>query len=265
MPFVVAGYPPVKNPAVKPRPMATSEVLAALDGAGASVIEVGFPFSDPIADGPVIAAAMHEALEAGVTPAGIFDDVASIRPFIKAGLVAMVSVSIAWRWAGGPRGFVAAAARAGFDGFIFPDAPLEESGELLGACRDAGCTASLLVAPTSPPERVAAIAGACTGFVYVLARTGITGQATPQGEVAGRVGEAVKLVRRSTDLPVAVGFGITSAQDVRAVVAPPPAGAGADAAIVGSVIVKRMGESASRGQDPSSAAAALVAELAGGL
>jgi tryptophan synthase alpha chain len=256
MPFVCGGHP---------APGSTAAVLPALQSAGASIVEVGFPFSDPIADGPVIAAAMHDAIEAGVTPSGLFDEIASVRDQVTLGLVAMVSVSIVFRL-GGPNAFVERAAAAGFDGFIFPDAPLEDSTHLLAAAAEAGCTASLLVAPTTPPERIEAIVKASTGFVYLLARSGITGER----DDAPVVGPAVARIRAMTDLPIACGFGISTPEHVAAVTSRGETnqtggaegkGGGADAAIVGSALVRRMGEAA----DPIEEAGRFVAHLATGL
>lgn len=220
MPFVCGGHP---------GPGATAAVLPALQEAGASIVEVGIPFSDPIADGPVIAAAMHEALKAGSTPLSVMDEVASVRARLTIGLVAMVSVSIVHRL-GGPAGFSRQARAAGFDGLIVPDVPLEESAELRAAAAAEGLTLSLLVAPTTPPDRAAAITRACTGFVYMVARAGITGERAE----APDIGPRVAALREATPLPIACGFGISNAEHVRAVVAE------ADAAIVGSALVRRM-------------------------
>ena len=112
-------------------------VLAALERGGASIVEIGFPFSDPIADGPVIAAAMHQAIAAGTTPETLFDAVAAARPGTGLGLVAMVSVSLVYR-CGGPEGFCRRASAAGLDGLIVPDAPFEEAGGVMKAAADAG-------------------------------------------------------------------------------------------------------------------------------
>ena len=117
LPFVCAG---------SPEPDALVKLLPAMEDAGASVVEIGFPYSDPIADGPTIAAAMHVALEQGITPAMIFDQVRTVRDQLSMGLVAMVSVSIVVAM-GGPESFVSQAVEAGFDGFIFPDLAFEDS------------------------------------------------------------------------------------------------------------------------------------------
>ncbi len=247
MPFVCGGYPALSS---------TAAVLPALQRAGASIVEIGIPFSDPIADGPVIAAAMHDALRLGATPLEVFDQVASVREQVSIGLVAMCSVSIVQRM-GGAAGFCKQAKAAGFDGVIVPDVPLEESGEIRSAAAEAGLTASLLVAPTSPRERVPAIARASTGFVYLLARTGITGEREEAPEVEGMV----RMIREATDLPIACGFGISKAEHVRAVVRD----GGADAAIMGSALVRRMGDAAAGGKDPIEGAERFVRELAAGL
>lgn len=248
MPFLCAGYP---------RPGLLGDSLKAVEQAGASIVEIGIPFSDPIADGPVIAAAMHEALEAGLTPDAIFAEVAAARSAVNVGLVAMVSVSIVNRMSqqglASVDGFIAKAQKAGFDGFIFPDAPVEESGDLVSAARDHGMTASLLIAPTTSPDRAGRIAQASSGFVYLLARAGITGERDDAPEIAGRV----EMLRQVTDLPIACGFGISTASHVRAVVAH------ADAAIVGSALVRRM--ALGFGTDPVGQAKAFTESLAAGL
>lgn len=244
MPFLCAGYPQTD---------ALTRALPAVQAAGASVVEIGFPFSDPIADGPVIASAMHEALGLGITADKVFEQVRSVRDSVSLGLVAMVSVSIVYR-AGGAEGFARRAAQAGFDGVIYPDAPFDEAEDLLSAARDAGLTATLLIAPTTRPERAQAIARACSGFVYLLARTGITGERSDAPEVANRVAD----LRQVTDLPIACGFGISTPDHVRAVVRH------ADAAIVGSALVKRMGQAKNAGEDAIEAAAAFVRDLAAG-
>ncbi|MGD9691666.1 MAG: tryptophan synthase subunit alpha [Phycisphaerales bacterium] len=214
--------------------------LLSADRAGATVIEVGIPFSDPIADGPVIASAMHRALQEGVTVEGVFEAVSASRAGVKAALVAMVSVSIVHRI--GAARFAKEARGAGFDGVIYPDAPLEEAGRYTEPARSEGLTASLLVAPTTPSDRAGRIAKASSGFVYVLARAGITGAGGGSGKPAG-LAERIASLRKVTELPLACGFGISSPEDAASVTAPAPRGAGADAAIVGSALVRRVEES----------------------
>ena len=242
MPFFVAGDPDLTT---------TAELIRAADAAGASVCEVGFPFSDPIADGPTIQASMTRALDGGVTVRGVFDAVRSVRGDVQLGLVAMVTYSIVHRW--GLEAFVRDAKAAGFDGFIFPDLPLEASGPAREAAAAAGMTVSLLVAPTTPEERAKKIAAACTGFVYVVARAGITGARSElPPELTGRL----RALRGVTDVPLAVGFGVSKPEHVRDVVAV------ADAAIVASALIDRM-ETA--GGDRVATAREMMGGLVGGL
>jgi len=245
MPFLCGGHP---------RPGVTRALIPALERAGASIVEVGIPFSDPIADGSVIAAAMHEALAAGATPISIFDEVAGARAECTIGIVAMVSISILQR-ASTPERFVANAQGAGFDGLIVPDCPPEEAGSLVRACADAGITLSFLIAPSTSPKRAELIMRASTGFVYLLARTGITGEQAGAPDIEGRVTR----LRQMTDLPIAVGFGISTAEHVKAVVQH------ADAAIVGSALVRRIGQAAMDGADPVAAGTEFIRHLATGL
>jgi tryptophan synthase alpha chain len=206
---------------------------------------------------------MHEALEAGVTPRDVMAAVERARQGAGAGvgLVAMVSVSIVGRV--GAKRFVADAASAGFDGFIFPDAPVEESEELIGLARDAGLIASLLVSPTTPPERAARIASVSSGFVYLMARVGITGEAPGAAVDTAGIRRRVDELRAVTDLPIACGFGIATPEHVAAVVS--DTAGGADAAIVGSALVKRMGRAAAEGRDPVEAAESFALGLGVGL
>jgi len=245
MPFICGGFPSLES---------TGELIVALDRAGASVIEVGIPFSDPIADGAVIAGAMHEALARGVTPTSVLSRVAEVRGRVACGLVAMVSVSIVHR-TGGPTGFVGAALQAGFDGLIVPDLPVEEAGELASAAKNAGLGFTLLIAPTTSLARADKILAMSTGFVYVLARSGITGEREGVPDLSGRIAR----IRQMSPLPVAVGFGISNREQVRAVVRD------ADAAIVGSALVRRIGEASTSGADPVQVAEAYVRDLACGL
>jgi tryptophan synthase alpha chain len=227
MPFITGGFPSLRD---------TEAALPALDRAGASIVEIGIPFSDPIADGPVIAESMHAALQRGTTPAAIFEIVQKLRPDLRVGLIAMVSASIVLRI--GERKFIRQAAECGIDGLIVPDADTDAGGNSPGGrlaqlAADRDLTCSFLVAPTTSPERLRTLASLSSGFIYLLARLGITGERAEAPEVEQHVAR----VRAVTDLPIAVGFGISSPQQARAVIRH------ADAVIVGSALVRRMGES----------------------
>ncbi len=220
MPFVVAGFP---------SPHTLGATLESLQKAGSSIVEIGIPFSDPIADGPVISQAMDKALRQGATPAAILQEVAAVRSKLTIGIVAMVSISIVQRQ--GNEKFVHALADAGFDGIIIPDLDLDCAAPLFAAAKERGMSMSMLISPLTPPERITKIIALCRGFIYLLSRAGITGEQTGAPDVA----EFVKRVRAQTSLPLAVGFGISTPEHVRAVVRH------ADAAIVGSALVKLMG------------------------
>jgi len=240
MPFVTAGYPSLEL---------TAQIIGVLEEAGASIVELGIPFSDPIADGPVIAASMHEALLGGVTPEKVFSMAKRLRPHTRLGLVAMVSHSIVDRI--GPERFFAEAAEAGMDGLIIPDIDLDTAAEVRPLADKHGLSFSLLIAPTTSPARVARVVDLCTGFVYLLARVGITGERSEAPEIVQRVGA----LRALTDLPIAAGFGIARPEHVAAVTRH------ADAAIVGSALVRRMSEA----KDPVEAIRRFVGELADAL
>ena len=243
MPFITGGYPTLD---------VTRNLLPAIDSAGADIIEIGIPFSDPIADGPVIAGSMHEALLQGATPTALFDLVRSVRGSLGAGLVAMVSCSIIMRH--GLDTFSSKAADAGFDGLIVPDldssGPNSPAGQLRAACDRHDLTLSLLIAPSTTEARIPELVACSSGFIYVLARAGITGERDDAPEIQ----DIVNRVRAHTMLPLAVGFGVSTAEHVRMV------GRSADAAIVGSALVRRLGQA----DDPVDAAASFVRELATG-
>ncbi len=240
MPFITAGYPTLAD---------TRAMLPALQDAGASIVELGFPFSDPIADGPVIAASMYEALKQGVRPRDIFDMVRDLRDGLSLGLIAMVSDSIIAKI--GAERFIGDAAAAGFDGLILPDIDLNEADRIRPIADACGLSMTLLIAPNTAEARLKDVVNRCTGFVYLLARVGITGESDAAPDIADRVA----LVRRFTDLPVAVGFGISEPAHVRAVTQ------SADAAIVGSALVRRMGMA----ENPVEEASRFVRSLASGL
>ena len=230
LPFITAGYPSLET---------TAAVLRELDSSGAGMCELGIPFTDPVADGPVIQASYTAALAAGVTTHGIFD---VVREFRRAGgqlpLAAMVSYSIVFRH--GPAQFTKEAAEAGLDGLIIPDLPLDESAEMERFAAEQGVALVLLIAPTTPAQRRLEIARHSRGFIYYISVAGITGQ---RDTLPAETLSAVEELRRHTDTPVCVGFGISNAATVQEVWRV------ADGAIVGSAIVKRMEEHASLGAE----------------
>jgi tryptophan synthase alpha chain len=228
-PFVTAGDPDADT---------TVAVIEALDRAGASLCELGVPYSDPIADGPVIQASYTRALGKGLTLAGVF--AAARRAATGCGLpiLAMASYSLIFRR--GIDRFVADALAAGLAGLVVPDLPLEESADLDAACRAAGLALVRLVTPTTPPDRAAAIAERSTGFLYCVAVSGVTGARTA---LPTDLVDRVRWLKTRTDVPILVGFGISSPDQVRAVAAV------ADGAIVGSALVQLVAESAGKPRD----------------
>ncbi|MFM7242775.1 MAG: tryptophan synthase subunit alpha [Planctomycetaceae bacterium] len=228
-PFVTAGDPDADT---------TVAVIAELDKAGASLCELGVPYSDPIADGPVIQASYTRALGKGLTLAGVFDIAKRASASCSMPILAMASYSLIFRR--GIDRFVADAVAAGFAGFVVPDLPLEESDDLDTACRAAGLALVRLVTPTTPPERAEAIARKSTGFLYCVSVAGVTGARTdlPPGLV-----DRVAWLKTKTDVPILVGFGISGAEQVKAVAAV------ADGVIVGSALVRRIAEHAGHARE----------------
>jgi tryptophan synthase alpha chain len=220
MPYLTAGDPDIAT---------TGTLLPRIESAGASICELGIPFSDPIADGPVIEASMTVALDGGVRLADIFQMVREQRDKLALGLIAMVSYSIVHKV--GEHAFVRDAKAAGFDGFIFPDMPIEAGRwtDLVAHAGDQEMICSMLIAPTTPIDRARRIASSSTGFVYLLSRAGITGE---RSELPTDLPQRINRLRDVTDLPIAVGFGIANRGHVAQVVNV------ADAAIVGSAIMR---------------------------
>ncbi|HLG67795.1 MAG TPA: tryptophan synthase subunit alpha [Acidimicrobiales bacterium] len=216
VPYVMAGMVP-----------GWVEVLHAAAEAGADALEVGIPFSDPVMDGPVIQQAGTAALAAGTTPQGVVDALAGADLGVP--LVVMTYYNLVFR--AGHRRMARSLAAAGVAGAILADLPLEELGPWASAADEAGVETVLLVAPSTPPARVAAICARCRGFVYAVARMGVTGERADLGaDVAAVVGR----VRDATDLPVCAGVGVsTPAQAAEACRV-------ADGVVVGSALVRRL-------------------------
>lgn len=193
-------------------------------------VELGFPFSDPIADGPVIQAAFTAALEKGLRVEHVFDAVRTARTEgVAYPIVAMVSASIVYRL--GVETFVDRAAEAGFDGLIIPDLSLEEAPKLAAACGKAGLRLCMLTAPTTPADRLRRIAEISSGFLYYVSVQGVTGQ---RDALPSDLEAHVRQIKAASGLPTLVGFGISKPEHVKTVCG------FADGAIVGSAIVRRI-------------------------
>lgn len=221
-PYLTAGYPDLD---------ATAALIEALDRSGVSGIELGIPYSDPVADGQVIQTSFTRALSAGLKLDAIFDAVRGLRSSTDLPLLAMVSFSIVYRF--GAERFVERAADAGFDGLIVPDLSLEEAEQTASIVRDADLRLAMLVAPTTPAERRERIASISSGFIYYLSVSGITGE---RNELPADLAPNVERLRAISGQPVCVGFGISKPEHVRLVCSV------ADGAIVGSAIVRRITE-----------------------
>jgi tryptophan synthase alpha chain len=205
----------------------TREIVLSAIEAGADVIELGVPFSDPVADGPVIQRASERALKHGTSLAQVLTLAAEVRQHAQStGLIIFTYLNPILRL--GVKKFCAVARHAGVDGVLVTDLPVEEAGEYLAAMKENDLAPVFLAAPTSPDERLKSIAQASRGFVYAVSRMGVTGA---RQQVADDARKLVKRLRRFTKLPIAVGFGISNAEQFAAV------GAFADAVVVGSAIV----------------------------
>lgn len=246
MPYLTMGDPDIQT---------SARLIHAAQEAGASICELGFPFSDPVADGPTIQASMTWALEHGIKAKDILQMVAENRSQLDVGLVAMVSYSIVHKIGDGS--FIKDAIDAGIDGFIIPDLAYEESAKVRELILENGGILSFLIAPTTPDARAMEIAKASTGFIYLLARAGITGE---QSDLPPDLAPRVEKLREISELPITVGFGVSTDNHVRQVVSV------ADAAIVGSAIVRRISEARERGSDAVvQATGAFMSDLARGL
>ena len=222
----------------------TAALLPALERGGASAVEIGFPFSDPIADGPVIQEAFVETLARKIKVADVFATIAAARDSVSLPIVGMLSYSIVFRF--GMERFFSEARTAGFDGLILPDLPPPEAQRICGAIRSAGLDTILLVAPTTSAERRSEIARLCSGFVYYLSVSGITGE---RESLPADLAENVRQLKSLTPLPVCVGFGISQPRHMTQLTGL------ADGAIVGTAMVRRM--TAHRSQGPDAIATAL--------
>jgi tryptophan synthase alpha chain len=236
MPYLMGGFPDLDT---------SLELGRALVEAGGDLIELGVPFSDPLADGPVIQAAGQRALERGATFDSVLDAVAA--PLAREVPVVLMCYANQLL-ARGLDGAVSRVAGAGLAGLIVPDLPVDEASELRAACDEAAVALVPLVAPTTPPERVRATAQAARGFVYVVSVTGVTGE---RSDLRSDLRAVIERVRAQTSLPVAVGFGVATAAQARAVAEI------ADGVIIGSRLVRAVEEAPTPALGVEAAAALL--------
>ncbi len=241
MPYLMGGFPDLERSAA---------IGAAYADGGADLVELGVPYSDPLADGPVVQAAGTRALRAGATLDGVLRVCEGLAPRLP--VVVMLYANVVY--ARGVEAFCASLADAGASGMIVPDLPLEEGDAIATACDATGLALVPLVAPTSPDERMARIGARAQGFLYTVSVTGTTGE---RAALEDSWGPIVARARAHTEVPVALGFGIATPEQARAA-----ADAGADGVIVGSRLVR---EAAEHADDPAAAVRTVVAGLAAGL
>jgi tryptophan synthase alpha chain len=240
VPFVTAGDPDLS---------VTQKLVPALVEAGADLVEIGIPFSDPLADGPTIQRASERALRSGTSLRRVLELVKTLRPQVDAPLVLMGYMNPIL--AMGERVFAAAAREVGVDGTIVVDLPPEEGAELFGALRETGVDPILLASPTTRPERLALLARETRGFLYYVSLTGVTGA---RRELAQGIDAAVRSVRALSDVPVCVGFGVSKPEHAREI------GEFADGVVVGGALIDEI-QRAGPGPAAIDAAAAFVAAL----
>jgi len=224
IPFITAGDPDLET---------TAKALRVLDAAGADIIELGVPYSDPLADGPVIQAAATRALQRGTRLEQVLEIVARVSPTLRSPIILFTYYNPILNR--GVQTFLQQLARAGVAGLVVPDLPLEEAEGLLKPAAEYGIELTLLVAPTSSAERIEAIARQSQGFIYLVSVTGVTGM---RSGLEMRVKDLLQQMRQVTDKPIGVGFGISQPEQAHQV-----RDWGADAVIVGSAVVKRLAES----------------------
>lgn len=223
IPFITAGDPDLQT---------TAEALRVLDQSGADMIELGVPYSDPLADGPTIQAAATRALQKGVRWDQVLTMINEVAPQLKAPLILFTYYNPILNR--GIEAFLKEIAAAGVKGLVVPDLPLEEAESLLIPAAKIGIEVILLVAPTSPKERIEAIALQSQGFIYLVSVTGVTGM---RNQIESRVQDILLQMRAVTDKPIGVGFGISEPEQAKQV-----KDWGADAVIVGSAVVKRLAD-----------------------
>jgi tryptophan synthase alpha chain len=240
VPFITAGDPDLAS---------TEALVLALVQAGADLVEIGIPFSDPLGDGPVVQRANDRALRSGTSLRRVLELVKTLRPQVGVPLVLMGYTNPIL--AMGEESFAEAAGAVGVDGVIVVDLPPEEGENLLGALARAGVDPVLLAAPTTQPQRMAMLAKRTRGFLYYVSLTGVTGA---RSQLARGIEESVRAIRAVSEVPVCVGFGVSTAEHSREV------GSFADGVVVGSALIEVI-QRAGKGTAAQDAAARFVAEL----
>ncbi len=238
--YVTAGFPDMGS---------TEKLVLALEKAGVDIIELGLPFSDPMADGSVIQLASFRSLEAGTTPKKVLDCVRRLREVTDIPIALMGYYNPVHHW--GDAAFAAAAKEAGVDGLIIPDLPVEEAADLRAAAKRHDLSLVFFLAPTTAPARVAGIVRAATGFVYFVSVAGVTGA---RQVMPSNIMRQVKQARALGRTPVCVGFGVSTPEQVKALAA------FADGVIVGSAIIKEIDKHSGK-EDMPERVAAFVKEL----
>ena len=221
IPFITCGDPDLET---------TASVVRAAVAAGASLIELGIPFSDPTAEGPVIQGANIRALKGGVTTDKVFDLVRELRTDVKVPMVFMTYANVVFSY--GAERFISACKEIGIDGLILPDLPFEEKDEFLPLCHQYGVDLISLIAPTSA-NRIAMIAKEAEGFIYLVSSLGVTGV---RSDINTDLESIVKVIRENTSVPCAIGFGISTPEQAARMASI------SDGAIVGSAIIKILAE-----------------------
>ncbi len=241
IPFLTAGDPDLET---------TRELILAADSVGADMIELGFPFSDPVADGATIQASYSRVLEKGQKTEDVFELVKSVRRDSEIPIVAMISYSLVYRM--GPEQFLERAADVGLDGATIPDLPLEEMEDLQQKANERDFHLVCFVTPSTDTERRSRIVRLAGGFIYYIAVRGITGE---RAELPPDLSDNLRGLKSMTEVPVAVGFGISEPPQAKVVAGE------ADGVIVGSAIVRRIEKAREEGADPVAAARTFIEEM----
>jgi tryptophan synthase alpha chain len=246
IPYIMAGDPDIAT---------TKQFIVAMEKAGCDIIELGAPFSDPLADGPTIQKAALRSLQHHTSIKDVLGLVAEVRKVSKIPLIIMTYYNLIFHY--GEDRFVNDAAAAGLDGIILPDLPPEEAGALIALAKKAGLDTIFLLAPTSTDDRIKAVSKVSQGFIYYVSLTGVTGSHLGLQQAA--IKDSLSRIKAQTDKPISVGFGIATADQAAQV-----AGSGADGVIVGSALVKVIEEN-SGSPDLVAKAAAFVKALKQGV